>query len=326
MGAIMIEVGENLTELDEYRKVETAFWEGQDRSGDLGTSQRTRVLELLVPKLRKVSLAEGFTANDFGDRLLDAEQSVDDIAYALCAFWEQKERRSGLGPAHKSGMIWYKPGISCLNSKPDDWEGASPVDKDSLDEATAEYLGRPWMQLNALDWCILNGYIFDETARMGDGIKSGQAVGIINWPYVLAGGDFEKTLYYGVVSAAAKFIGRWILAPAAIATLYYFGYETAALWIAAPYGIYIAAHLALFPMRYRKRKTLRKEYRDWQEKHKKLVNIYQSVSTKVFNPTRLRELIARTENEEVFFRPAVYSILDRAIQRDPAVFTVQGIR
>ena len=184
---IMIEAGENLTELDEYRKVETDFWEGQDRSGDLGTSQRTRVLELLVPKLRKVSLAEGFTAYDFGDRLSDAEHVVDDIAYALCAFWEQKERRSGLGPAHKSGRIWYKPDLSCLNLKPDDWEDVSPVNIDRLDKATAEYLRRPWMQLNALDWCVLNGYIFDETARTGDGIKSGQAMGIINWPYILGG-------------------------------------------------------------------------------------------------------------------------------------------
>ena len=33
-----------------------------------------------------------------------------------------------------------------------------------------------------------------------------------------------------------------------------------------------------------------------------------------------------TDIEEVFFRPAVYSILDRAIQRDPAVFTAEGIR
>ena len=58
----MIEEGEGLTELDEYREVETVFWEGQDRSGDLDDSQRTRVLKQLIPNLRKVSLAEGLTA------------------------------------------------------------------------------------------------------------------------------------------------------------------------------------------------------------------------------------------------------------------------
>ena len=220
----MIEAGENnLTELDEYRNVETIFWKGQDRSGDLSTSQRTRVLELLVPKLRKVSLAEGLTAYDFADRLSDAEQVVDDLARALCAFWEQKERRIGLGRPHISGFIWCKPGLSCLNLKPDDWKEVSPVSNDSLDDATAEYLRQPWMQLNALDWYILNGYIFDETARLGEDIKSGQAVGIGNWPYLWAAGDPEKTLYYAVGWAAAKFIGRWILAPATIAALYYFG-------------------------------------------------------------------------------------------------------
>ena len=130
----MIEAGESLTEMDEYLEAETEFWKEQDRWFDekFGTSQRTRVLELLVPKLRKVSLAEGLTADDFGDRLRDAEQVVDNIAYALCAFWTQEGLRSGLGSPHQSGRIWYKPDLSCLNSRPDDWEGASPVDNGSL--------------------------------------------------------------------------------------------------------------------------------------------------------------------------------------------------
>ena len=35
-------------------------------------------------------MAERLTADDFGDRLRDAEQVVDNIAYALCAFWTQE--------------------------------------------------------------------------------------------------------------------------------------------------------------------------------------------------------------------------------------------
>ena len=181
------------------------------------------------------------------------------------------------------------------------------------------------MQLNKLDWYILNGYVFDETARMADGIKSGQAIGITNWSYILADGNLEKTLYIQLALAAAKFVGRWILAPAAIAALFYLGYETAALWVAAPYGIYLTIHIALFPRRYMKRKALAKEYRDCEEKYKKLISVYQSVSTEVFSPTRVRDLIARTESDEVYFRPAVYSILGRAIERDPVVFTAEGI-
>ena len=146
---------ENVPDPDvQYRKVETDFWEGQDRSGDLDYSQRTRVLKQLVPNLRKVSLAEGLTAYDFGDRLNDAEQVVDDIARALCAFWQQKLRRSGLGRTHISGMIWYNPGLSCLQSKPEDWNDASPVSKNSLDDATAEYLRHPGMRRSTLGACL----------------------------------------------------------------------------------------------------------------------------------------------------------------------------
>ena len=135
----MIDAGENYTELDEYQNVETDFWKEQDRWFDekFGTSQRTRILELLVPKLREVSSAEGLTAYDFQDRLRDAEQVVDDIARGLCAYWKQEALSTGLGPSHQSGQIWYQPDFLCLQSKPDDWEDTSPVDKDGLDNATA---------------------------------------------------------------------------------------------------------------------------------------------------------------------------------------------
>jgi len=61
-----------------------------------------------------------------------------------------------------------------------------------------------------------------------------------------------------------------------------------------------------------------------EDKLHALVNVYQSSSVEIFNPSRLRDIIARTESEEVFFRPAVYSILDRAIERDAAVFLLEG--
>ena len=244
----MVQASENNARLDEYRMVEDDFWERLNPSGDrdFRTSQLGTIFEHLLPKLRDASLAEGLTENDYHHRLRDAAKVIDDIASALCAFWKEPRR----------DLIWYKPALVNLNSKPDDWREASPVSTDSLDDATAKYLARPWMQSNGLDWYILNGYIFDETARMGDGIKSGRAVGITNWPYVLADGDYEKTIYYGLMLTAAKFLGRWVLAPAAITALYYFDYETAALWVAIPYAIYIALHLSLFAMRHSERRAV----------------------------------------------------------------------
>ncbi|MGF1610712.1 MAG: hypothetical protein ACFCUQ_15020 [Kiloniellales bacterium] len=179
------------------------------------------------------------------------------------------------------------------------------------------------MQLNLLDWYILNGYIFDEVARLAEGIKSGEAVGIINWAHVLAEGDLGKTYYWRAAFQLSKFAVRWLLIPGIVFAVYYAGYQEAAMWMAFPYGVYLLIHIALFPRRYLKRKAVAKALEGQERTLRALINVYQSSSTEILHPSRLRELIARTEAEEVFFRPAVYSILDRAIARDPAVFALE---
>ena len=303
---------------EEYGAIERAFREtfsethGNDEYSS--HSQYQLVFKHLIPKIRRSAEKDCLSADGYDLRLQEAEQIVDDIAFALSARWREQEQ----------GWIWFKPTVNNLNHRPDTWEDVSPVNSSSLDSVTARYLQRPWMQLNLLDWYILNGYVFDEAARLADAIKSGQAIGIINWAYIFSGGNIEKTLYWRVAFEISKFLARWILTPAIIIAVYYVGYHGIAKWIAIPYGIYVIIHVALFPRRYLRRKALTKELEEYESKLNALIGVYQSSSPEIFNPCRLRDLIARTESEEVLLRPAVYSILDRAINRDAAVFAIEG--
>ena len=149
-------------------------------------------------------------------------------------------------------------------------------------------------------------------------------IGIINWAYIYSGGNIEKTFYWRAAFEISKFVARWILTPAIIIAVYYVGYHEIAKWTAIPYGIYVIIHAAFFPRRYLRRKALTKELEEYESKLKALIGVYQSSSPEIFNPSRLRDLIARAESDEVLLRPAVYSILDRAIDRDPAVFAIEG--
>jgi alkyl hydroperoxide reductase subunit AhpC len=40
---------------------------------------------------------------------------------------------------------------------------------------------RHWLQVNRLDWYIMNGFVSDELLCLMDAIKSGAVIGQINW-------------------------------------------------------------------------------------------------------------------------------------------------
>lgn len=308
---------ENATPLDaEYSDAERRFWKAlRSALDDKGLhSQYVVVFENLIPGIRQSAQNDHLSGTEYLLRLQEARSITDEIASALSADWADK----------KPGSIWCSPTLDCLNFRPDGRLEASPVDKRRLDAATAIYLERPWMQLNLLDWYILNGYVFDELARFAEGVKSGQASGSINWAYVLSDGNIERTVYWRAGFEVAKLLLRWVLPPAVVAIAYYAGYQETAAWIAIVYGIYLLGYLAFFPRRYLRRKALKKKAGELEGKLHALINVFQSSSAPVLSPLRLRDLIAKTEAEEVFFQPAVYAILDRAVERDPAVFAIEG--
>jgi hypothetical protein len=297
---------------DRYSEIDREFWERKDyKNSDSGSEYRL-IYEALIPKVRAKALEEDLDDWLYKEKLRKASDIIDDIAYALKSNWNDAP----------DDRIWFYPTDLCLSERPEEWTDASPISSSMLDAATARYLKEPWMQLNRIDWYILNGFIYDELARLSDGIKTGLAVGDTNWAYIFSGGSRGKTLIWQISFALIKFIFRWLLLPAVAAIGYYFGYTMFAKWVMIIFGVYIAVYILMFPGRYIQGRKKRKQYSDLLEEFKKMFQIWQCSNVTTLNPTRLKEQIANFEKVEIYFKPAVYSILDKAIERDPSVFTL----
>lgn len=273
---------------EEYREVEKAF---KFDEGDL----KQLFDELLIPRIRNNSLAENLNRYQYRDRLNKAVEIVDDLRFAFTRYLKNASR----------SMFVPRLDLKAIDEKPDEWKAPSPIDTESLDFAASCYLKEPWMQLDRIDWYILNGLIFGQMASLSNALRS------------------RKTTFWRIGLTVATFCLRWFVLPAVAALLYYLGYLDAAKWVLGAYGVYIAYYLVLFPWRYSVRRRLKKEYADIKQRLKASIQIYQSVSATTINPTHVKEQIAQLEKGKSFFKPAVYAILDRAITRDPAALVLE---
>jgi hypothetical protein len=298
---------------DQRRSVEKEFWDEHQKRCGLG-SQYKPLLKPLVQTVRAVAEKENLDRWDYEQKLCEADEVLEDVTDALRAFWK----------APPDNKFWYGFHDSQLIENPEEWTGASPIDSSRLYMATARYLERPWMQVNLLDWYILNGFVLDELLRLADGIKSGSSIGSINWAYILSGGKYLKTLWWKFVLGAAKFALSWLLLPALAALAYYLGYKTVANWTLGLFGLVVVIRVILLPARYVGRRARKRQMGELSDKLKRLIQIYQSCNASTLNPKLLRERILEAERTEALIKPAVYAILDRAITRDPAVFTTGG--
>ena len=306
---------------EDYREVERMFHQLVPNAiNEFGeTSQYARLFAYLAPRIRDSAEKEQLSGVGFDDRLREAEQVVDDLAIALQANVEE--------PA--LGAVWTAPGLDRLQFgggelTSNGWSGASPVDTSLLEKATAAYLERPWMQLNYLDWCILNGYIVDDLARLGAGLRFPEPAGRIDWSYLFSGGDVPKQIFWRTMFGVSKFLIRWLVMPIAIAAIYFLESREVGIWMAALYTIYLVVHLAFAPKSGSNRNALIR-FLDGRKKLDDLTRIYRDSSADVIHPSRLRELVCRAEAAGAVFRPAVYSILDLAIARDANVLAIEDI-
>ena len=289
-----------------------------DELGD--ASQTAQLFQYLAPRIRQSAELGDLTGVQFDERLREAEMVVADLAEALTA--NVKERTPGL--------IWSAPKFDDLggpeaDSKKQNWSEPSPVNRSMLDKAAAAYLDRPWMQLNFLDWCILNGYIFDEVASTAVEAKPGPTAQTVDWAYLFSEGDYGRNVLWRIAFKLSEFLIRWIVIPLAILLIYYWESQEAATWLASLYTLYLVVHVAISPRDQLDRRSIASRINEHKRIHD-LIGIYRNSSVDVVHPARLLDLISSAERHNAVFRPAVYSILDRAIARDGTVLAVEDVR
>jgi hypothetical protein len=296
--------------LEKYFALEQSFWKQNEYR--LGPSSQFRLIfEQLIPKVRSDSFV--FNERQYWQKLSIAERVIDHIVSSLRAYWID-------APAD---MIWspVAPHLATIN-RPDYWSEASPVDAVSLHEAAAQYLEDPWMQLNIIDWYILNGFIYEALLNTSALNETNNASAQFGKENIIPGAKLLDSVFDKVGKELTISILSWILIPAVILCLYFLGHETAASWVLLPYTIYMAIYLLSLPEKLSSLRKTKQNSCDLTQKEYRLSQLYQFVSASTFNPSIIKDQIVENERCGIQLDPVIYVVLDKAIQRDAAVFRI----
>jgi hypothetical protein len=199
----------------------------------------------------------------------------------------------------------------------------SPVHPDQLSDAAAKYLKQPAWQTNRADWILLSAFLFDALARTYDTTMSNPG-GLPDWSYTFAGGNLAKMVLWRLGLSVTGFALRWLLVPGIVAIVAYraggFDIGQGWLWLLGVWAVYAAVRIATFPARFIRNRRRTKAVHSMIEKLGRLERIYVSINGGVFNPTVMKSDLLALNAEGVPVPAPVFAILDRTIQRDPAVF------
>jgi hypothetical protein len=311
-----------MTTLDEYQKneIHKKWMSVQERwSNDThGTSQCQKILRDWYPIL--LERAEADTSNvvlAFERECDEADEILWNIRFALLY------NVRGEVQDENQGTLWWIQDHHAVNSKPDNWSHFSPMNEKWLNHATASYLEKPWLQNNFIDWAIINASLFNELVELSNGLRSGQLLGKFNWAYLFSEYKLEKQQWLSVGFVLLGFLVRWVIPPAAVIALSTFNYTSAAKAIGGLWAVYILLRFVGLFFGWGERRALRKKVKDYTNMSDGLIALWVFTNTNVINPTRLREMFVEIDKRgEGYAVPSVvYSLVDRAIERDAAVFT-----
>lgn len=315
--------------VDEFPEAEQALLARYD-TGRVANGQMQAVLSDWFPRLREKAKERPEDPRYYLALLDDAEGVLNKIKAALSS--HELELASSTGerfpasddPKENAGRLWLAPGSFQILHKPSNWLGVSPVNEQSLDEAIAEYLKRPWLQHNLIDWAAIGGAMFNSWAHRRLDVISGLAFGEIDWAALFSGGEQTRMIIWKCVLVVVAFLARWFLPPLVIGALIYTQYQLAAKVIGGAWALYIIYRIVSWPARRRYRREKEEKLEKYESELKALARMYVLWDCEIVNPTRFKQLVLEAESAGCALLPFVHSLLDRAIERDPAVFIRRG--
>ncbi len=176
--------------------------------------QLYRIWASLTELIGERSLREDLPPLLYQSRLSSAQEFLEGLRLALTDYKELEKRRE-----ENNQLIWLH------SSSKESVAGISKDSKNFVDEIglinlIADYLARPWMQHNEIDWILLDSLVYSEMRNYYEGIISGEVLSKTNWAYVFAGRDMGKTLWIQLIFELGKWTLRYIVPPATIATFF----------------------------------------------------------------------------------------------------------
>ncbi len=202
---------------------------------------------------------------------------------------------------------------------------------DYLQEEARKYLLRPWMENERLEWIIVDALTFGTVTGFGEEIKKHdpRPVSILgfNTAYFSAKGNLDKMAWKTIQHRLTKFgikLAVFIGAPIAIGWHFWsVGYEDKVSIAGVIYIGLMFLYLAYRFWRWISGKKQRPELEEYKEFYSTLIDmmaVYDVLGGAVISPTAFRERLLDTARKGAEWPGAIFSILDHAIQRNPAIW------
>jgi hypothetical protein len=271
------------------------------------------------------------------DRLNDAFDVLTSIRFATnekahySSFSDEESEEKQAEREKAEHTIWYHGNTLFAFQEGFESEYSRKVEVDSLREEARKYLLRPWMENEQLEWVIVDALTFSTVTGFGEEIKQ-HAPGLVsvlglNMAYFSAKGNVNKMMWkrvqYGLTKFAIK-LAVFIGGPIAVGWyLWNVGYQDQ---VSIAGAIYIGLLFLYFAYRFlrwifgKKQQPELEKYEEYLDTLNHMMTAYDILGGAVISPTAFREGLLDTARKGAAWPGAIFSILDHAIQRNPAIW------
>lgn len=247
----------------------------------------------------------------------DAMKLLRQIQYSLSLYTDQFETYDG------SGHIWlvksHETGVPHTHW----YTSITDIESSDLERYVAHYIEKPWLQNNLIDWAVINATLFNQTNKLCDGIQSGELVGKKNWSYLFTRSYAKRIVLFDAGLVFLRYFLLWVAPPIAVLGLIVIKNERAAIIAGGLWGGLILFKLVILIVNRSERRKYQQVHQKYEEKLDVLIDVWKFTNSEIINPTRLREKLVEVDKKEIgpSISAVIYSLVDRAINRDSAVFT-----
>jgi hypothetical protein len=186
--------------------------------------------------------------------------------------------------------------------------------KDGLHSAAALYLSHPEIRTDKLDWIFMDAIVFMELDNYAHHVFMTRAKpGGPNWAAVFANHDRIKYFFFKIAFWLLGTALSLVVPPALAYFLFVRDHRVGAMIATGVWVLLLALRIVTYPSRWRAR-------REASQLLKHLRDLYGILGHVTISPRNLKESLDKAVAAGVSLDGAVFTIVDRAIARDPTAF------
>lgn len=210
-------------------------------------------------------------------------------------------------------------------------------DRQSMAEIVAQYLQNPWLRHPFLDWALVDMTVSRELCAFGEELKMQRLPGKrdllgFNERYWASKGNLAKIteVRWSDVWERLWVKTFWflIVPVGAITLAFYFGRDTLAAVFVTLYVVAIAIRMAIGVFRWGRRRVdnilghpdpRTQPFILWNQ----MYEVWRLLEGPIVNPTMVRAALVKSSERGAVWDTATWSLIDRVISIDPAVWIIE---